>query len=177
MKLPVQTFLFILVFAVSPVFAQTGVAYTDGKAAQLNAQQISRLQKLKTAVAAPTYLPKGWTLDKFEIEKPEYPGVYFFSLTYKNASGKTFMVQSGNDGLGGIPYDGGIKGNNPYFEGTVEAGFDEDKRVIVDWITSRDRYNPKGVTLSQSYSLIGDARSISRQEALKIMTSLRYLKR
>lgn len=177
MKFFAQTFLVILVVAATAAFAQTGAAYTDGKVAQLSAQQITRLQKLKTAVAVPTYLPKGWTLDKFNIEKPEYPGVYFFSLTYKNAGGKTFMVQSGNDGLGGIPYNGGIKGNNPYFEGTVEAGFDEDKRVIVDWITSRDRYNPKGVTLSQSYSLIGDARSISRQEALKVMTSPRYLKR
>jgi hypothetical protein len=174
-KLLPQTILFVLVFGAFSVFAQPA-AYTDGKAAQLSAQQISSLKKLKAAVAVPTYIPRGYTLDKVDIEKPDALGTVFFGFIYKNAAGKTVMVQSGNDGLGDIPYDGGVKGNNPYFDGVVEAGFDEDKRVIVTWISSKRKFQPKGVKVAQSYSLIADERGISRQEAAKIMSSLRYLK-
>ena len=160
-----------------PIAAQSNAAFTNGRAAQLTATQIKDLLILNTAVAVPTFIPTDYKLKNFEIEKPDAPGVIFYNLVYSNARGKTFTFQSGNDGLGDIDYKNGVKTKNSYFEGLIDAGFDDDKRVIVGWISSLKKYQPKNVETSQAYSLIADPGSLTRQQAAQIMGSLRYLKR
>ncbi len=167
----------LLGFAVS-VGAQSQ-AYSDGNAAQLSDKDKAKLLKLKTAIAVPTYIPAGFQLDNVSVEtQPSAPGVYSYFLKYNNTKGKSFTsftIQAANDGIGSVDMQKEIKGRNPYFEGTIVVGLDEDKSVFAEWIGSKPQFQPKGTKYQMFYSL--STAALSRQEVLKIMQSLRYLKK
>jgi hypothetical protein len=156
-------------------FAQSS-AYTDGQAAQLTEAHKTKLFKLKTVLAVPTYVPVGFRLVEVTTEtEPSAPGVCSYFLRYRAGKGKQFVVQAANDGIGSVDMQKEIKGRNPYFEGEIVVGLDEDKSVFAEWIGSKKPYQPKGTKHQMFYSLTTSA--LTRQEVLKIMQSLRYLKK
>ena len=173
------TSLFLLIFIASAAagdcFAQA--AFTDGKAAGLSQEQIGDLKKLNAAIGVPTYLPAGFKLHALDIMEPPAPEVVGYTLTYRNSKGRSFTIQSVNDGIGDVSTPQ-TYGRNPYFDGRVQAGYsmDEEKSLFVSWIGSLERYQPKD-TLQQWYSLVADRGDITLREAVKVMASLRYLKR
>lgn len=156
------------------LFAQPQ-AFSDGTAAQLTEQHKAKLATLKTAIAVPTFIPAGYKLTDVTIETVESaPGVGFYNLIYSKGK-KEFRIQAANDGIGSVDTQKNIKGRNPYFEGTITVGIDEDKSVFAEWIGSKRQFQPKGMKFQMFYSL--QSKSIMRQEALQVMQSLRYLKR
>jgi hypothetical protein len=167
----------LLLLALFGLTASAGAqAYSDGTAAQLSDQHRARLFKLKTAIAVPTYLPVDFLLeDVSTVTVPSGPGVCSYFLKYSNGKGKSFTIQAANDGIGSVDMQKIIKGQNPYFEGVIQVGLDEDKSVFAEWIGSKRQYQPKGTKYQMFYSLTTS--SLSRQEVLKIMKSLRYLKK
>lgn len=152
-------------------------AYTDGKAAGLSAEQTAELKKLNAAIGIPTYIPTGFKLDEMKIEEHPEPEIVGYTLVYRNAARKSFMVQSINDGVGDIS-EPTVFGRNTYFENGVQAGYtgEDEGGIFVPWMGSKERYQPKG-SLQQLYSLVADKSDISLREAVKIMASLRYLRR
>jgi len=95
-----KTLLFGLLMTLSATlaFAQTKpnsaqAAYTDGKAALLPDSEIKSLKTVKAAVAVPTYLPSGFTLQKIVVPRTEQH-VVIISMFYAAASGKNFQIQS-----------------------------------------------------------------------------------
>ncbi len=158
------------------VEAQKG-AYTDGKAAGLSAEQTAELKKLNAAIGIPTYIPTGFKLDEMKIEEHPEPELVGYTLVYRNAAGKSFMIQSINDGVGDVS-EPRVFGRNTYFENGVQAGYtgDDEGGLFVSWMGSKERYQPKG-SLQQLYSLVADKSDISLREAVKVMASLRYLQR
>lgn len=167
--------MFLASVAAGDIFSQA--AFTDGKAAGLSQKQIGDLKKLKAAVGVPTYLPAGFKLHEAVIEEPPAPEIVGYTLTYRNSKGRTFTIQSVNDGIGDVSTPQAY-GRNPYFDGRVQAGYsmDEERSLFVSWIGSLKRYQPKD-TLQQRYSLVADRGDITLREAVKVMASLRYLKR
>lgn len=169
---------FLGVFAVFgfDVAAQKS-AYTDGKAAGLSSDQIVELKKLNAAIGVPTYVPAGFKLNALNIEEPPAPKIIGFTLVYRNPAGKSFTIQSVNDGVGDVSTPR-VFGRNTYFENGVQAGYtgDDEGGMFVSWMGSKERYQPKG-SLQQLYSLVADKSDISLREAVKIMASLRYLRR
>lgn len=182
MKISAQNILAIFVFfvlGISFVSGQTGAAYSDGKVAGLSAAQIKKLSALKAAVAVPTHVPAGFKLKEVKIPKPDAAGVIDYFLVYENAKGKTFTIQSTNDGIGDMIVKEELTGKNPYFDGEFYAGRDEegDETVAAQWIGSLKKYQPKTQKITQYYSLTSGAKSVTPQQAVTIMKSLRYLKR
>lgn len=176
-KITSRIFVFaIVLFASLNISAQKG-AYTDGKAAGLSSDQIADLKKLNAAIAVPTFLPKGFTLEGVEIGEPPADGIVGYSITYSNTAGKSFTLQSINDGVGDVSIPK-VFGRNPYFRNRLASGYDMDdgKTLFVSWIESKKSYEPKG-TVTQLYSLVSEKGHITLQESIKIMASLRYLKR
>lgn len=156
------------------LFAQAQ-AFADGTVAQLTEQHKIRLAKLKTALAIPTFIPAGYKLTDVTTETVESaPGVGFYNLVYSKGK-KEFRIQAANDGIGSVDTQKNIKGRNPYFAGTITVGIDEDKSIFAEWIGSKRQFQPKGMKFQMFYSL--QSKSITRQEALKVMQSLRYLQR
>ena len=156
-------------------FAQSS-AYTDGQAAQLSETHKAKLLKLKTAIAVPTYVPSGFQLEDVTTEtEPSAPGVCSYFLKYRKGKGKEFVIQAANDGIGSVDMRKEIKGKNPYFEGTIVVGLEEDNTVFAEWVGSKKLYQPKGTKYQMFYSLMTPA--LTRQEVLKIMQSLRYFKK
>lgn len=170
---PIAAFIAMLATASA---AQSG-AYTDGRAAGLSARQAAELKELKAAVGVPTYVPAGFKLESVNIEEPPAPQVVGYTLVYRNARGRVFRIQSANDGIGDAS-EPRIYGRNPFFNNRLHAGFDfgEGTSVFVSWIESKRAYQPKG-SLPQYYSLVADRGDITLREALRVMSSLRYLKR
>lgn len=171
----------VFVFAVASlaalsINAQIG-AYTDGKAGGLSSSQIAELKKLNAAIAIPTYLPKGFKLKDVEIGEPPAEGIVGYSIIYSNAAGRTFTLQSVNDGVGDVSVPT-VYGRNPYFRNRLQSGYDMDDgtTLFVSWIESKKAYEPKGST-TQLYSLVSEKGNITLRESIKIMASLRYLKR
>lgn len=159
-------------------------AYTDGEMALLPNEKIENLKKINAAVAVPTYLPAGFKLKNVEIEKTE-AHIILFSMDYAAAGGKSFRIQSNNEGLGDMAVKREVKGKNPYFLDTAQettefyTGHDENdaKTIASEWLCSLEKYQPKTSKLSQCFQLLSDSQSISPDEAMKILQSLRYLKR
>lgn len=166
----------LALFSATTLNAQSG-AYTDGKAAGLSAEHLADLKKLNAAIALPTYLPKGFKLEKVVIEEPPAPDIIGYTVTYSNDTGKSFTIQSINDGVGDVSVPS-VYGRNPYFTNRLQAGYDMDEgtTLFVSWIESKKAYQPKG-SLTQLYSLVSEKGHITLRESIKIMASLRYLKR
>jgi hypothetical protein len=165
----------VSIFATS-ARSQTG-AYTDGKAAGLNAEQIALLRALNAAIAVPTYIPKDFRLHSLVIEDPYSPETVGYVLVYRNGEGRSFAMQSANEGIGDVS-ETRLTGRNRYFEGRVMAGVtgDEEEGLFVSWIGSRRAYQPRG-SLQQFYSLAANMTDLSLREALRVMESLRHLRR
>lgn len=157
-------------------------AFTDGKSALLSVEQIKNLKKLKAAVAVPTYIPAGYQLKAVEIQEPE-AHIVAFSISYENAAGKSFQIQSNNEALGDMAVRREIKGKSVYFADTTQesaefyTGRDENDidTIASEWLCSLEKYQPKGSLIQQCFQLLSD-KNISPDEAMKIMKSLRYLK-
>jgi len=177
MKRLTSPILLLLVFTAFASVAVAQRAYTDGKAAGLTSEQIAELKGLNAAVGVPTYIPAGFKLDAVVIEEPPAPEIVGYTLTYSNAKGRSFTIQSVNDGIGDVSSPQ-VYGRNSYFDGRIQAGYsmDEEKSLFVSWVGSLERYQPKN-TLQQWYSLVADRGDITLREAVKVMASLRYLKR
>lgn len=167
----------------NPTSAQLNAAYTDGKSALPDAE-IRSLKTVKAAVAVPTYLPAGFTLQKIVVPRTEQH-IVIISMFYADASGKNFQIQSTNEGLGDMAVKREVKINNAYFLDTAQesaefyAGHDENdaNTVASEWLCSAKKYQPKASKYAQCFQLMSDAKSLSPSEAMKIMQSLRYLKR
>lgn len=159
-------------------------AFTDGKTALLSDAEIGNFEKMNAAVAVPTYLPAGFKFKNAEIQEPE-AHIIAFSIFYETADGKSFQIQSNNEALGDMAVGREIKGKNPYFLDSAQetdefyAGRDEnDKNTIAsEWLCSPKKYQPKSTEYAQCFQLLSDGKSLSAGEAVKIMQSLRYLKR
>lgn len=174
--------LFILAAADKIISAQDA-AYTDGKAALLAASNIKKLAALNAAIALPTYIPAGYKFKKIWIQKPE-AHIIAFSITYENAAGETFTIQSNNEALGDMAVKREVKGESKYFRDSAQeagefyTGPDQNdaKTVASEWLCSTKKYQPKS-SISQCFQLLSETRSVSPAEAMKIVSSLRYLKR
>jgi hypothetical protein len=179
----ISLFLLVTAFAVVSTLAQSDTAYTDGKPALLTAANIQKLVALKAAIAAPTYVPAGYAVKKVWIQKPE-AHIVAFSITYESPAGKSFTIQSNNEALGDMAVKREIKGESVYFKdsaqenGEFHTGHDENdaKTVASEWLCSIEKYQPKG-SIPQCFQLLSNAKSVSPAEAMKIMNSLRYLKK
>jgi hypothetical protein len=182
-RLPFCLILFsLVVFAVGVAAASAqSDDYTDGQAAQLSAANIKSLGVLKAAVALPTYLPAGYKLKKVTIQKPE-ADIVAFSFNYEDAAGKSFTIESNNEALGDMAVKREVRWSSKLFKDTAQesgdfhAGHDENdaKTVASEWLCSTSKYQPKGST-PQCFQLV--SQSLSPAEVMKVMASLRYLKR
>lgn len=166
-----------LILALSANGLAQSTAYTDGKAAGLTSEQIDSLKELNAAIAVPTYIPKGFSLKEVNIEEPPAPEIVGYTLVYRNAAGKSFTIQSVNDGVGDVSVPQ-VYGRNRYFTNRIQAGYgmDGDTTLFVSWIESKKAYQPKG-SLPQLYSLVSEKGDITLRDAVRIMESLRYLKK
>lgn len=174
--LPVIAVVLALAVSASNAWAQSA-AYTDGKTAGIPADKLEDLKMLNTAVAVPTYVPAGFKFEALELGEPPAPGIVFFTIVYRHSNGKSFAIQSANDGIGDVSTPE-MYGRNPYFADRIAAGYsmDEEKSLFVSWIGSKKQYQPKG-TYTQYYSLVADKGDVTLREAIKVMASLRYLKK
>ena len=162
--------------------AQTD-AWSDGKAALLTDINIKRLSSLKAAVAVPTWLPDGYKLKKLAIQPPE-ADIVAFSIVYATATGKTFTIESNNEALGDMEVKREVKFSNTLFKDTAQevsdfhAGHDahDAKTIATEWLCSVTQYQPKGST-AQCFQLLSNSKSMTPNQAMQIMNSLRYLKR
>lgn len=168
--------LFLLSILSLTAFGQAK-AWTDGKLAGLSAKQVAELKKLNAAIGLPTYIPSGFKLKSANIEEPPAPEIIGYTLVYSKASGESFTIQSVNDGIGDVS-EPKVYGRNPYFGERVQAGYgmDGDTTLFVSWISSKSKYQPKN-SITQYFSLVSEKGDLSLREAVKIMASLRYLKR
>ena len=161
-------------------------AYTDGKSARLKASDIKKLKHLRAPIAAPTYLPAGYKL-KNAGGRVEMIGKFWsvdYWINYENAKGDSFDITSSNEGLGDVPLYAILNGKNPFFDGEIEIGTqDEIEEAKKDstlgcesgWIGNKRAYVPPGArSRRQSYRVTSTA--LSSKEVLKIMESLRYLR-
>ena len=163
---------------------QTDAAYTDGKAGLLNTEQIAKLAKLNAAIAVPSYIPEGYKLARFEIQPPE-AHIIVFSLMYAGPAGKSFKIESNNEGLGDMAVKREVKGKSTYFlDSALETaefytGHDEHdaNTVASEWLCSPKKYWPKTTKIQQCYQFLGNAKILSPDEVMKVMQSLRYLSR
>lgn len=161
-------------------------AYTDGKAAQLNASRIKKLKSLRTPIAVPIYVPAGYRLKDAERYVERSGGFWSvdYTLTYKNAKGDVFQIISSNEGPGDFPIYTVLTGKNPFFFGgfsvrtedvTDDGKVKANARYETDWVENKPAYVPKGArSRSQSYRV--DSTALSPKEVLKVMMSLRYLR-
>ncbi|MDM7920866.1 MAG: hypothetical protein QUS14_01090 [Pyrinomonadaceae bacterium] len=175
-KISVLALIFALSLLVSGAAAQSA-AYTDGTTSRIPSDKLSELKKLNAAIAVPTYVPAGFKFDSLELEEPPAPGILFFTIVYRHSNGKSFAIQSANDGIGDVS-ESELFGRNPYFADRIAAGYsqDEEKSLFVSWMATKKRYEPKG-SLTQYYSLVADKGDITLRESIKVMASLRYLKK
>jgi hypothetical protein len=159
-------------------------AYTDGISAQLVAAQLADLKKLNAAIAVPTYVPAGYKIKSVEIQ-PAEAHIVAFSINYADAGGKAFQIQSNNEALGDMAVKREVKGRNRYFLDSAQetadffTGHDANDAgtVASEWLCNPKKYQPTTTEYAQCFQLLSNAQSISPAEALKIMESLRYLKR
>lgn len=183
----IKSLLLVCVFVFAPAQVRAQGAYSDGKAAQLSDKQKQELLALKTPIAVPTYVPNGFVLKGITTERNKAGDFWIvsYNLEYIDTKGNKFSIDSTNEGIGDHFIRQTVKGKNPYFKGTVMVGpLDPEaegdgangKSVQAEWIESLPAYNPKGAgkITAQFYAL--DAEGITKQEGLKIMLSLRYLK-
>jgi hypothetical protein len=161
-------------------------AYTDGKAAQLKASDIKKLKALRAPIAVPTYVPAGYKL-KDAGGRVEMIGKFWsvdYWVTYENAKGDSFDITSSNEGLGDVPLYGFLYGKNPFFEGEIEVGMQDEveksKQALMlgcetGWIENKRTYVPAGArSRRQAYRM--DSTALSAKEVLKVMEALRYLR-
>jgi hypothetical protein len=161
-------------------------AYSDGKAAHLKASDVKKLKALRAPIAVPTYVPAGYKL-KGAGGRTEKIGKYWsvdYGITYENAKGDSFSLDSANEGLGDVPIYEILKGENPYFESYIDVGtqdeVEEGKQNVTlgcesGWIENKRAYIPAGArSRRQAYRVYSNA--LSAKEVLKVMRSLRYLK-
>ena len=149
----------------------------------LSAANIKKFGALNAAVAVPTYIPKGYKFKKLEIQAPE-AHIIAFSIIYAGAAGKTFTIESNNEALGDMAVKREVKGQSSYFKdsaqetGEFHAGHDQNdaKTVASEWLCSVPEFQPKK-SIAQCFHLLSNSKSIAPAEAMKIMNSLRYLKR
>ncbi len=160
-------------------------AYTDGTTAQLKASHIKKLKALRAPIAVPTYIPAGYKL-KDAGGRVEKAGKFWsvdYGVTYENAKGDSFDVTSANEGLGDVPLYGFLYSKNPFFEGEIEVGMQDEveksKQALMlgcesGWIENKRTYVPAGArSRRQAYRVTSTA--LSAKEVLKVMLSLRYL--
>ncbi len=167
-----------------PIFS--GDPYDDGKSAMLSDAQIKKLGALNAAVAVPTYVPASYKIKNVEIQEPE-AHIVAFSIIYEDAAGKSFTIQSNNEALGDMAVKREVRGSSDLFlplgskvkTSAFYAGHDENDVTVVasEWLCSIGIYQPKKSKHSQCFQLLSDDKSVSPNEAVKIMQSLRYLKR
>ena len=163
--------------------APNDTAYTDGKGSLLSADQLAKLAKLKAAIAIPTSIPDGYKLARFDIQPPE-AHIVVFTLTYAGPAGKTFKIESNNEGLGDMAVKREVKGTSRFFQDTAletaefYTGHDENdaNTVASEWLCTPKKHWPKTSKIQQCYQFLGNAKSLAPDEAMKIMQSLRYLK-
>lgn len=185
--LSIKSLFLLIVISMFAIQAKAQGAYSDGNAAQLSDTQKQKLLALKAPVAVPTYVPNGFVLKNVTANRTKESNFYLidYSLEYIDTKGNTFTIDSTNDGIGDHFITKTVSGKNPYFKGTVMVGpLDPEaegdsangKSVQAEWIESLPKYNPEGASAKtvQFYAL--DAEGITKQEGLKIMLSLRYLK-
>ena len=165
------------------VSAQTD-AWSDGKAALLTDVNIKKLNALNAAIAVPTYIPEGYKIRKVDIQEPA-DDIFAFSFIYANIAGKTFTIESNNEALGDMAVKREVKFTNDLFKDSAQetsefyAGHDEHnaKTVATEWLCSVTKYQPKTSKSAQCFQLLSTSKSMSPAEAMRIMSSLRYLKR
>lgn len=163
-------------------------AYVEGVAAKLSPAQVRKLLLLRSPIAVPTYIPAGFRVADVSGERdtktaPNY-AIVVYRITYRGPRGRSFSIEAANEGIGDMFLSTRtLKGSNPYFEHGIEVGYMDDdangspeKTVASQWIGSRRQYQvTKGDDGGQNYHL--EATGITPREALRIMESLRYLKR
>lgn len=162
---------------------ETDAAYTDGKGSLLTADQLAKLAKLNAALAVPTFIPEGYKLSKLEIQPPEQH-IIVFTITYAGPAGKTFNIESNNEGLGDMAVKREVKGTSSYFQDSAletsefYTGHDEHdaNTVASEWLCSPKKYWPKTSKIQQCYQFLSDSKALSPADAMKVMQSLRYLK-
>jgi hypothetical protein len=175
-------------FARGQAAAGVTVAYVDGAAAKLSIAQVQKLLLLRAPIAVPTYVPAGFRVSDVSTRRDTKtsPGfvIIDYHITYAGPGGKSFSIDSANEGIGDVMLsEKTIKGSNPFFENGVEVGFVDDeesgpgpKAVASQWVSSRRQYQLRKTEAgTQMYHL--ESSGITQREALKIMESLRYLKR
>ena len=182
MKLMKFRYLLIASLLISNLsFAISDDAFTDGKSALLTHQQCKDLTARKGAIAVPTSVPKGFQLGKMELLFEKDSDAVDYTLVYVGPSGKTFIIHGSNDGLGDVMIndEGVLKGKNPYLKGEIYINnFEDSQDLASQWIQGISEVQPKGAKTPLSYSLSAPAKSeLSKEETLKIMSSLRFLKK
>ena len=174
----------VLTWSVTAVSGQTvdqADPYTNGQAALLSTANIKSLTALKAAIAVPTYVPAGYKLKKVWIQAPE-ADIVAFSFRYEDAAGKAFTIESNNEALGDMEVKREIHGMSKLFKDSAQetgdfyVGHDENdaKTVASEWLCSTSKYQPKG-TSPQCFQFLSE--NLPPADAMKIMSSLRYLKR
>lgn len=167
------------------------------KAAQLSPEQVRQLKNIifkdslgkqhKVEAILPTYLPPGFTLDRFKVSSDESDGKKY-EIIYKNASSDSFKIDTyvPGPGAGPPPYAPKLKEvSSPAF-GQVIIGYKEFHKTsekssteVIISASPPETDNPPENTPSDYgsskwiYSLNSD--TISLVEAVKIVESLSYL--
>lgn len=166
--------------------AATQGAYTDGQPAQLKALHIKKLKNLKVPIAVPTYIPAGYRLKEVLAKRYKEGNVLIvdYGISYENAQGDSFNINSTNEGIGDPLIITVLKGRNPFFQNLISVGPPDltaqepegrEREVGSDWIESKRTYVPTSALSRKQYYKL-DGKGLSQKEGLKVMLSLRYLK-
>ncbi|MGB8703340.1 MAG: hypothetical protein WCD18_28315 [Thermosynechococcaceae cyanobacterium] len=155
---------------------------------QLNPHQIQLLQALGLRIAVPTYMPRGFTLEKVlaEIDRQSRIGGISYTLFYRRYDSDTnqdfcFAIEATNGGIGDIPTGSRsypINASN-FGKSSLEYGVygrAKGATYLSNWL---------GTASGPFYRFVGagiipegsNCTNMSVQESIRVTESLQYLSR
>jgi len=135
-----------------PAFAQVSNAKVKAAMAKFPGIERTDMEALITAktavgIALPTWLPKGFTLEKIRsrigrrVSLDDREFIIIYSRQLPNGKKQRFALEAGFDGLGGLPYDVTKTISSPVgqidlmYEPKDEDGAKIKNYVITEWFT------------------------------------------
>ncbi len=163
-------------------------AYVDGSVARLTPAHVAKLRRLNAPVAIPTYVPVGFRVTrvvaKLDTKTAAGVSIVDYEIHYAGPRNRTFTIYSANEGLGDLFLEERtLTGSNPYMNSEIIVGYTDDdvdgrpeKEIASQWVGCQKRFQTRRDGLAQQFYRI-HATHIPLREAVKIMESLRYLRR
>jgi hypothetical protein len=155
---------------------QVAIAQSAGD--NLTPAQIDQLQSTGVKIAVPTYIPDGFQVAEIEV-KPCPNGARrcrfgpSYTITYRNAGGYNFSIQSASGGFGGPVLASKLPINSPLFGREYVLYYGKYPNVsppkegmFSDWMKGDE---------GQYYMFLENDSYLSPAEAVRVIESLQYL--